>query len=294
MNIMNQLLLNILLTSCIYLIVSQSFLLIYQTAKFFNVAHAAVITLGGYLTYTLFKILSLNIGFSVFFAVILSALIGISLELLIFKKLRQRGMHSYMLLIASLGVYIIINNIIIIIWGAQTNIIRSSNIEVGNQFFSAYVTDIQILTIVFAFVLIFLTRLFLNKSNTGMQIKAVSSNPELASIFGIDSNKIILIAYIIGSTLAATIGILVALDTDLTPNLGFNILLYGIVAMIIGGIGSIYGLVGGSLLLATSQHLGAYYFDGKWMDAIAFLILIIFLTWKPLGLSGNMLKKIQI
>jgi branched-subunit amino acid ABC-type transport system permease component len=199
-----------------------------------------------------------------------------------------------MLLIASLGVYIIINNIILIFWGAQTIIIRSSEVEVGNQFFSAYITDIQLVIFICVFLLIFITRIFINKSNLGKQIKAVSSNPELANIFGISSNKIILLAFAIGSSLAAVTGVLVAFDTDLTPSMGFNLLLYGIVAMIIGGIGNFYGLMGGSFLLATTQHLGMYYFDGKWMDAVAFIILILFLLWKPLGISGNKLKKTQI
>lgn len=291
---MEQILFNILLTASVYLIVSQSFLLIYQTAKFFNVAHAAIISLGGYITYTFSKILSFNIVFSIVIGVILSVLVGIAIELFIFKKLRKNNIHPYMLLIASLGIYIIINNIILIIWGAQTNIIRSSEVEVGNQFISAYITDVQLVIIICVFLFIFFTRFFINQSNIGKQIKAVSSNPELANIFGINSNKIILLAFAIGSTLAAVTGVLVAFDTDLTPNMGFNLLLYGIVAMIIGGVGNFYGLIGGSLLLSATQHIGTYYFDGKWMDAIAFIILILFLLWKPLGLSGNKLKKTQI
>ena len=66
------------------------------------------------------------------------------------------------------------------------------------------------------------------------------------------------------------------------------------VAMIIGGVGNFKGLIGGALLLATAQHFGAYYIDGKWMDAIAYIILILFLIWKPLGFSGKRLKKIEI
>jgi len=100
--------------------------------------------------------------------------------------------------------------------------------------------------------------------------------------------------FCIGSALAAIAGILVAFDTDLTPTMGFNLLLYGVVAMIIGGVGSIWGLVGGAFLLATAQHLGAYYIDSKWMDAIAYAILILFLIWKPLGFSGKRLKKVEL
>ena len=80
----------------------------------------------------------------------------------------------------------------------------------------------------------------------------------------------------------------------MTPTFGFNLLLYGVVAMIIGGVGSTRGLIAGSLLVATAQHLAAYYIDTKWMNAVTYIILILFLIWKPLGFSGNRLKKVEV
>jgi len=94
--------------------------------------------------------------------------------------------------------------------------------------------------------------------------------------------------------LAAVASILIAFDTDMRPTMGFSWLLYGVVAMIIGGVGSNWGLVGGALLLATAQHLSAYYIGSQWMDAVAYIILILFLIARPLGFSGKRLKKIEI
>jgi len=125
-------------------------------------------------------------------------------------------------------------------------------------------------------------------------MKAISSNLELSSIFGINQNKIFLLAFGLGSCLAAISGILIAFEKDLTPTLGFNLLLYGVVAMIIGGVGSLWGIVGGAFLLSIAQNIGAYYLDSKWMDAIAYIILILFLIWKPLGFSGTRLKKVEL
>ena len=106
--------------------------------------------------------------------------------------------------------------------------------------------------------------------------------------------RVILWAFGIGSAMVAVAGILIAFDTDMRPTMGFNWLLYGVVAMIIGGVGSNWGLVGGALLLATAQHLAAYYIGSQWMDAVAYIILILFLIAKPLGFSGKRLKKIEI
>jgi branched-chain amino acid transport system permease protein len=291
---MFQLIVNIILSTSVFLIIAQSFLLIYQTTKFFNIAHAAIITFGAYFTFTFSQILSFHIIPSIALAIFISILIGITTEIFIFRVLRKKNNHPYIMLISSLGIYIILHNLILIIWGSQTKLIRTSKVNVGNEFFGAYITDIQIITITIILLLFIGTVVFLNKINLGRQMRAVSSNEELANIFGIKSNNVILYSFGIGSGLAAIAGILVAFDTDMTPTMGFNLLLYGVVAMIIGGVGSNWGLVGGAFLLATAQHLGAYYIDSKWMDAIAYIILILFLIWKPLGFSGKRLKKVEI
>ena len=127
-----------------------------------------------------------------------------------------------------------------------------------------------------------------------LKIKAVSSNSELSNILGISKDKAIVWSFIIGTGLASCAGILIAADTDMTPTMGFNWLLYAVVAMIIGGMGKIHYLLLGSLLLATAQHLSAYYLDSKWMNATAFIILIVFLYFKPYGFSGKPLKKANI
>jgi branched-subunit amino acid ABC-type transport system permease component len=197
-------------------------------------------------------------------------------------------------MIASLGLYTVLQNVISMLWGDDTKSIRTGEIKVGNEFLGAYITDIQIITIVVCLVLFLACVFFMKYSRIGRNIRAVASNPELSNIGGINSNRIILWSFGIGSALAAVAGILIAFDTDMTPTMGFNWLLYGVVAMIIGGVGSNWGLVGGALLLAAAQHLAAYYIGSQWMDAVAYIILILFLIGKPLGFSGKRLKKIEI
>ena len=92
----------------------------------------------------------------------------------------------------------------------------------------------------------------------------------------------------------ACAGILVAADVDMTPTMGFDWLLYGVVAMIIGGMGRTRYMVLGALLLATAQHLAAFFLDSKWMNATAYIILIVFLCFRPYGFSGRRLKKTEV
>ena len=290
----SQLIINILINFCIYVLIAFSFVLIYSTSKFFNIAHAAVISVGAYLTYFFFSQLALSIWLSVPFAIFLTILVGSFFELFIYKPLRRKNTSSLKLLIVSLGIYIIIQNCISIFWGDATKIIKIEEIKVGNEILGMYITNVQIIIIIVCFLIYFLNLFFLKYHKLGKNIRAVASNAELANIMGVNSDKIILFSFIIGSGIAAISGILIASDTGLTPTMGFNLLLYGIVAMIIGGVGSKWGLIFGAFLLALSQNLIAYYIDSKWMDAITYIIMIVFLIWKPLGFSGNKMKKIDI
>jgi len=289
-----QLIINILLTVSCYLLISVSFSIIYTSSKYFHFAHAITITVSSYFVYFIMIQLNQNIFFAIISSVFITTLLMLVLERLIYKPLTINRIPSWQVLIASLGLYIILQNLISLIWGDDTKSIRTWPVKVGHNIFGAYITDVQIITIVVSIVLFTATILFLQYTSLGKQVRAVSSNSELSNIFGISSDMIILWSFVIGSALAAIAGILIALDTDMTPTMGFNIFLYAVVAMIIGGVGSYKGLIGGALLLATAQHLSAYYIDSKWMDATAYIILILFLIWKPLGFSGKRLKKVEI
>lgn len=291
---MIQILINILITFSIFILIAISFTLIYYPTKFFHLAHAVVITFGAYFTFLFSQQLGLSLWLSIPLSIIGATVIGVICEISVYKPLRKRNSTPLILLIASLGLYIVLQNVISMLWGDDTKSIRTGEVKVGNEIFGAYITDIQIIIIVVSIVLFIATLLFIKYTKIGKNMRAVSENEELSNIFGINSNKVILWSFGIGSAMAAVAGILVAFDTDMTPTMGFNLLLYGVVAMIIGGVGSVRGLIGGALLLATAQHLGAYYIDSKWMDAIAYIILILFLIWKPLGFSGRRLKKVEI
>ena len=289
-----QILINILITFSIYLLLSYSFSIIYQTTKFFHITHGIIITLGAYCVYSLNQLLGINIAISIFVSILFSVAFGLLFEIFPFRYLRKNNVSNLALLIASLGIYIIFQNLISLIFSDSSKSFTTDEINVGQAFLGALITKTQIATIFTSISLVLIVSSIIKKTKIGKNIRAVSSNSDLSNIMGINSNIVILWVFGLGSALASVTGILVAFDTGMTPTMGFNLLLYGLVAMIIGGVGSTWGLVGGSLLLATAQHLGAYYIDSKWMDAIAYVILILFLIWKPLGFSGKRLKKVEI
>lgn len=289
-----QLIINIVLSTVLFLLVANSFSLIYYLSKFFHIAHASVITLGAYFVFFFANKFSIPFAVSVALAIAAATLIGLACEVLVYRQMRKRNVPALAYLIASIGLYVVLQNCISLFFGDDTKIINTAKVTVGHQIFGAYITTIQVITVFASSALFVAINLFLHYTATGKSIRAVASNSELCNIYGISSNKIILIAFGIGSALAAIAGILSAMDTNMTPTFGFNLLLYGVVAMIIGGVGSTRGLLLGSLLVATAQHLAAYYIDTKWMDAVTYIILILFLIWKPLGFSGKRLKKVEL
>lgn len=289
-----QIVISFLYYVAILLIIASGFSIMYSIRRFINFDHAITLSLSAYITYTLVVSCQWTLFWAVPLAVVLSIIFAVLIDNLIFGPLRKNNLKNWQMMVASLGIYVILQNLISIIWGDSTLSFRTWEVSAGHELFGAYVTDVQIITIVACLLIMVMIWLFMEKTIIGKQIKAVSINDELSGIFGLNGNRAKVWSVILGSLLASCAGILIAADTDMTPTMGFNWLLYGVVAMIIGGVGKIRYLVLGSLLLATAQHLAAYFLDSKWMNAIAYIILIAFLFFRPTGFSGKILKKINI
>lgn len=273
--------------------IALSFSIIYHASKFFHLGHAVSITIGGYLCYLFFHQLSLNLWYSIPLSIFCTALFGLGNDFLVFKRLRRINCTSWQMLIASLGVYVIFQNLISLIWGNSTKILNSGRISTGNEIWGAYITDIQIIILCCSAFLFASIILIVNQTRFGKAFRAVFSNTNLCDIYGVKSQNVIMWSFGLGSAIAALGGILIGFDNNLSPTMGFNVFLYGVIAMIIGGVGNFRGLIIGALILATAQHIAAWYL-GKWLNVLAFIILILFLIWKPLGFSGKRVRKVEV
>ena len=291
---MLQIIVNIIISILLYLLLAFSFSILYSTLRFFHMAHAISIALGAYLVYTGTVIWGWTLWIAVPLSILVVVLLMLSVNEVVYKPLWSNGMAAWQMMIASLGVYVVLQNVVSMIWGDSTLSFRTWEVKVGHELFGAYITDVQVITLVTCLILLVLVWLFIEKTNVGKQIKAVSINDELSGILGLSRNRAKIWSIAIGTALAAFAGILIAADTDMTPTMGFNWLLYAVVAMIIGGMGKMRYLVLGAFLLAAAQHLAAYYLDSKWMNATAYIILIVFLYFRPTGFSGKQLKKSSI
>jgi branched-chain amino acid transport system permease protein len=280
-----------LIAGSVYALIALGFALIFSAARFFNFAHGAVFTAGAYLNYALFVGLRLPFWLSATLSVCLAALLGLGFEFGVFQRIRQRGGNSLILLIASLGLLILSQNLIALAFGNDTRIVRSALVEEGVSFLGARVTGIQAAIALTSLLLVLATAALLRWTKMGTALRAVANDPELATTKGIESQKIIYFTYLLGSALGAVAGIMVSLDVNMNPTMGFEALLYGIVAVIVGGLGSIYGAYLGGLLLGLAQHLGVWYIRSEWKEAIAFAVMILFLLLRPRGIFGKRIHK---
>lgn len=275
----------------VFALIALGFALIYGTVRFFHFAHGVVFTAGAYLTF-LFKVwFGLPLFFSVIAAIGLCTVLGCLIEISIYRPLRHRDSSPLILLLASLGVYVVLQNIVSMVFGDDTKTIRSGMVEEGINILGARITPIQITIIAVSLFLLVCCFLFLKCTKMGQAMRAVANDPELARVAGIESDRVILSTFALGSALAGIAGILVALDVDMTPTMGMNALLMGVVAVIIGGVGSIPGVALGALFLGMAQHLGVWKISSQWQDAIAFVILLIFLLFRPQGFLGKKVRK---
>lgn len=270
------------------------FSLIFSTTRFFHFAHGIVFTVAAYFVLLFFIFLHIPFVVSIGIAIALSATLGCAIDRGIYQPLRKKKSSPLVMLLASLGGYIVLQNLISLIFGDDTKTIRTGGVKEGLNIFGAYITLTQITIIVVAVILQIALLLLLKRTKLGRAIRAVSTNPEMARISGIDSERIILYVFGLGSALAGLAGILVALDVDMTPTMGMHALMLAVVAVVIGGVGNITGTALGTLLLGFLQNFAAWKISSQWQDAIAFGILLIILIFKPEGFLGKKIEKTTI
>jgi branched-chain amino acid transport system permease protein len=288
-----QLIVNGIIAGSIYSLIAIGFTIIYRTVRFFHLAHGVVYTAGAYLAYSMVK-LTLDDGLGTLdwllpygVGIVGAGVLGVLIDRAVYYPLRKQKASNLIFLLASFGVFIFLQNLIQLIYGAQILTIRTGPIKEGHHFLGAVITDIQILILVVSCLLLVILWFFIQKAKLGKAMRAVSDDPMAANVVGINPEKIITISFAIGSALAGVAGILISFETNIEPTMGFSAILKGVIASIVGGIGSIPGAVLGGFFLGLAENLGIWKIQAGWKDCIAFAILIVFLLIRPWGFLGN-------
>jgi branched-chain amino acid transport system permease protein len=280
--------------------------LAYSILRFANFAHGEYLTWGAYLAWTallgfvavmgpMTPIEPFSFGWPLLLSLVLAAVataaLALALDALLFRRLRRRG-SAITLIMASFGAALVLRNMLQFIYGAVPEY-YSREIQVAIRLVprdvlgGLRVTPDQLLVLGLTVVLVIALHLFLTRTTLGKAMRATSLNPQLASVTGIDVDRVIRATWIIGAVLAAVAGVFSGLTVQLRPQLGFDLLLPLFAAAILGGIGSVYGAVAGGLIVGLAESLSVPLVGAEYRAATAFVVLIAILLVRPTGLFGE-------
>lgn len=279
----------------IYALIALGYTMVYGVLKLINFAHGDLFTYGAYLGLTLLTSLALtnHLGFILGMIVLiimvmgLVALMGALLERAAYRPLRQSPRLSAV--VSALGASIFLQNTLMLIYGARFQVYPDDILpNTTLQVFGLYVPWMRVFIVLGSVVMMVSLYLFIQKTKIGTAIRAAAIDQGAARLMGINVNSVILLVFLIGPALGGAAGLMIGLYYgQINFTMGWIYGMKAFTAAIIGGIGNIPGAMLGGLLLGVVEALGAAYISIAWKDAIAFLVLILILIFRPTGLLGE-------
>jgi len=281
--------------------------LTFSILRFANFGHGELLAWGAYLALTALvmfaavwppqgsaPIAPFSFGWPLLAAMALSAvftaLLVLALDWLLFRRLRKQG--AITLVIASFGAALALRNLLLFFYGGVPQY-YSQELQIAiaivprNVWGGMRITPDQLFVLGLTAVTVVALHLFLQRSTLGRAMRATSLNPQLARVAGIDPERVLRAAWIIGGMLAAVAGVFAGLTVQLRPTLGLDLLLPLFAAVILGGIGSVWGAVLGGLIVGLAESAAVSVIGAEYRAAAAFVVLVAILLLRPTGLFGE-------
>lgn len=272
----------------VYALIAVGYSLVYSILLFSNFAHGGFLVIGGYICYYALRSLNAGIWLAGAVALIGAGLSAVVVEKLAYKPIRERTSVTLYMLIASMGMSIVIENIFVVTIGGRFRalppVIPTQSVDILGV---ATVSAADLLSLATAVVFLVALQLFLSRTKWGLAIRAASYNLRVAGLMGVNVGRLISIVFFVAGLLAAVGGIFLSVKYTLYPQLGSMITTKAFVGAVIGGLGSLPGAVIGSLILGLAEMLAAGYISSQFRDLIVFGLLIVTLIVRPAGLFGK-------
>ncbi|RMF38328.1 MAG: branched-chain amino acid ABC transporter permease [Alphaproteobacteria bacterium] len=270
--------------------------------RFANFSHSELLTWGAYFAVIFFAVAAVigggygtpiapfSFGWPLLAALLVTAaltsLLAIALHHLVFARLNRMAGHMTMVF-ASFGVALLLRHLLVLIFGPAP-LYYSSALQFAMLLPGGVrVMPDQVFLLGLTVVVVIALHLFLTRSRTGISMRAVAENPDLARVSGVDVGRIVMWVWIIGASCAAVAGVMYGLTVQLRPELGFSLLLPLFAAAILGGAGSLYGAVIGGLAVGLSENLSVMIIPTTYKPAVPFLMILLVLYFRPEGLFGE-------
>ncbi len=272
----------------IFALVALGYSMVYGIVQLINFAHGDIIMVGGYTAFVTFITFGMPLWLAITISVLACAAAGLIIERVAYHRLIVHNAARISLLITALGVSIFLQNLFMLIFGAEPKHIPTlfpmETIKLGNTELSSN----TILNIGVSVIMMIGLQLLVNKTKIGKAMQASSEDAGAAKLMGINTNKVVAFTFMVGSALAA-VGAILYCNTysQIKPSMGNFLGLKAFVAAVLGGIGSIPGAMLGGYIIGIADSLTKAYVSSTLNDAVVFGILILMLSVKPSGLMGD-------
>ncbi|WJV56147.1 branched-chain amino acid ABC transporter permease [Pectobacteriaceae bacterium CE90] len=272
-----------------YALIAIGYTMVYGVLRLINFAHADIMMVGAYMTLFAFTSFGLPFGAAVIFAILISALLGIVIDQIAYRPLRQASKIS--MLITAIGVSFFLENLFNVVFGGSPRFFDAppffgQTVKLGRIVVTNVAWIVPLVTLLLLAIILFI----LYRTRQGMAIRAVAFDVNTVRLMGIDANQIIAFVFALGSGLAALGGVFYAISyPTIDPLMGVLIGLKAFAAAVLGGIGSVTGAVIGGFILGFTEVVAVAVFPelGGYKDAFAFMFLILVLLFRPVGIMGD-------
>jgi branched-chain amino acid transport system permease protein len=267
-----------------YALMAVGLTLVYGLLRILHIAHAGLFTLGAFLGVVITNATgSLALGFAV--AIVVAAIVGALIYRLAYQPVLTQPSHVPMII--SIGILVMMEDSFRILFGGYgLSFKHNPYYQSTVQLFGIRFTEAEVATVIASLVLLGIFSLVATRTRVGLGWRATVTDPAMASVFGIDPIRVRYANFIVGSSLGAVAGVLIAiLNNYVEPGMGATLSYKGLAIIVLGGLGNVRGTLVASLLLGVVENLGSIYLtDVLDRDAIGFLFLIIVLMIRPQGL----------
>ncbi len=285
MNVFFQALISGILIGGVYALIGIGLTIIFGVMRIINFAHGDLLMLGMYLTYFLFTLLNIDPFISIIITIPLMFLFGSFLQKAIINRALNALPQNQILL--TIGMGLIMSNSIMLAFTSDYKILSTTYSSSSITILGISISEPLVVSFVITSSITTALYWFLYRTDTGQAIRATAQDREAAQLMGINVKRMSIIAFGIGSALAATAGALISPTYYIFPQVGSVFTLKAFVITVLGGMGSIFGATLGGVLIGVAESIGGVYFGSGWKDVIVFILFLLVLLFKPSGLLGT-------
>jgi branched-chain amino acid transport system permease protein len=282
MEIIIQLAINAMTLGLTYVLVALGLTIIFSIMGIINFAHGEIYMLGAFVVYVVVTSLHINFLLGLLIAILVTGTFGIIFERVLFRRFRGEQLNG---LVLSLGLSILLQNVALLIWGGDERSFASPFRGQSLSFLGASIPMERVMAMGLSILMLISVYYFIKRTKIGQAMRAVAQSSEAAALQGIRINNISLLSFSIGCALAGLAGALLAPIFYVSPYVGGMPVLKAFIVIVLGGLGSISGAFVGGILLGVIDSI-CLFFLGTLGNITGFIILILFILFKPEGLFG--------